>query len=277
MSKEHYSSVVELVLEILHDQQGRIDVDRLTETLRLHFPRVEWNESYWHWYLEQCTEGRFKHLFSPTERDHLVTAQQELSPKDQGVEINLSSLAPIRKTAMAALRFEDAMVGTRKLNVTSHIGQMLACYHLKLRLNVDPHQRDYCALDAEHQRVQIKTRRLVVPLPTKEDTRLGRLPQADTDYTILVQLDHRYRLLDIWQADTEQLLSHHRPVPGYLHLQDFMAVARQIWPLSITAETSPPITEQEPFQAEKEPSTTSNPTPDETPEASVLTASSATI
>lgn len=231
MPKKHYSSVVELVLETLHDQLGQVDTDRFVEALRTHFPRVQWSECYWTWYIEQCTIGRFKHLFSREERKQLSAIKPHPSDHHGAVEIHLSNLAPIRKVAMAALRYEDAMAGTRRLNVTSQIGQMLACYHLKLKLNVDPHQREHCAIDSEGQRIQIKTRRLISPEPAKSDNRLGSLPLAESDYTILVQLDHHYRLVDIWKAETPALLEDVKPGRNSLNFQDFMDKAHMIWPV----------------------------------------------
>ena len=72
MTKEHDNSIVYLIQQIIHEQEGRVDAAQLEEALHTRFPLLEWDESYWHWYVYQCTLGRFTHLFTKIEKNNLL-------------------------------------------------------------------------------------------------------------------------------------------------------------------------------------------------------------
>ena len=59
----------------------------------------------------------------------------------------------------AALVYETATHGKRKLGITGEVGELLACHQLGLKLVLDPRSEGFDAVDKYYLRVQIKTRR----------------------------------------------------------------------------------------------------------------------
>lgn len=104
----------------------------------------------------------------------------------------------------AALKYEELTSGKRRLGITGEVGEVLACYHLGLRLILDPIAEGYDAIDKDNKRVQIKTRR-DMDETTKSKGRISRFSTHEFDYALLVFLDHDYQLKEIWRSDYNKL------------------------------------------------------------------------
>ncbi len=147
------------------------------------------------------------------------------------MEVTNDLLALVKSAIKAALTYEAATGGNRKLGITAEVGEVTACHALGLRLAVDPGFKGYDALDSDRRRVQIKTRRSKsVGLP-KDAGRTGRFSEHDFDYALLVLLDHDYELCEIWRGEYEDL----RPIiekerKRNPNLASFKRVGRKVYP-----------------------------------------------
>jgi len=105
----------------------------------------------------------------------------------------------------AALAYEVATSGKRKLGITGEVGEILVCHQLGLRLMLDPRSVGYDALDSRGERVQIKTRRSESYGLPRDAGRVSSFSEHEFDYALLGLLDHQYRLCEIWRADYDDL------------------------------------------------------------------------
>ncbi len=105
----------------------------------------------------------------------------------------------------AALAYEAATGGKRKLGITGEVGEILVCHQLGLRLMLDPRSVGYDALDSGGQQAQIKTRRSESNGLPRDAGRVSSFSGHEFDYALLCLLDHQYRLREIWQADYDDL------------------------------------------------------------------------
>ena len=72
MIEKPYASIKELVFEIIHKTKGLVDYTTLTREIKKYFPKSKWQKTHWVWYRSQIKNGRFKNLFSETERKNLT-------------------------------------------------------------------------------------------------------------------------------------------------------------------------------------------------------------
>ena len=105
----------------------------------------------------------------------------------------------------AALGYEKATKGKRKLGITGEVGELLACHQLGLELVCNPNSAGYDAIDRDGACVQIKTRRNETKSLPRETGRTGRFSKHDFNYALLVLLDSNYELCEIWRADYKKL------------------------------------------------------------------------
>lgn len=104
-----------------------------------------------------------------------------------------------------ALAYEKVTHGKRKLGITGEVGELLACYRLGLKLVLDSRSEGFDAIDKDGLKVQIKTRRSEsVGLPL-DVGRMSSFSKHKFDYALLVLLDDKYRLCEIWRADYDKL------------------------------------------------------------------------
>ena len=99
----------------------------------------------------------------------------------------------------AALAYEVATSGKRKLGITGEVGEILVCHQMGLRLMLDPRSVGYDALDSREKRVEIKTRRSESDGLPRDAGRVSTFSEHKFDYALLGLLDHQYRLCEIWQ------------------------------------------------------------------------------
>ena len=58
-------------------------------------------------------------------------------------------LSGIKKAIKGALAYENAIGGVRKTGIIGEVGEILACYYLKLRLCVDPRAEGFDAVKVQ--------------------------------------------------------------------------------------------------------------------------------
>lgn len=131
----------------------------------------------------------------------------------------------------AALAYEVATRGRRKLGITGEVGEILVCHRLGLRLMLDPRSIGYDALDSRGQRVQIKTRRSESDGLPRDAGRVSSFSQHEFDYALLGLLNHQYELCEIWRANYDDL----RPIIDRQkrrnpNLSLFKRVAHRVFP-----------------------------------------------
>ncbi len=66
-----YRTIKSLVLDHVHRKSGNVDYDTLTAEVRERFPDSAWKKTHWAWYKSQIVSGRFRDMFSDTERASL--------------------------------------------------------------------------------------------------------------------------------------------------------------------------------------------------------------
>lgn len=72
-----YSSIKELVFDVVHRTKGSVDYQTLTSHVRSAFPKSKWDRKNWTWYRNQITTGRFKTLFPEEIRENLRSATKQ--------------------------------------------------------------------------------------------------------------------------------------------------------------------------------------------------------
>jgi len=140
-------------------------------------------------------------------------------------------LSRMKKVIKASLAYEDAVGGIRKTGITAEVGEIYACYHLKLHMWADQKAKGFDAFDRRGLQVQIKTRRSEKEgLPSDLD-RLSSFSKHHFDYVVLVILNPDYSLAEMWRAEYRDVLplieKHKRRNPN---LSSFKKVAGRIWP-----------------------------------------------
>lgn len=130
----------------------------------------------------------------------------------------------------AALIYEKTTDGKRKLGITGEVGELLVCYQLGLKLVLDSRSEGFDAIDKDGLRVQIKTRRSESRELPRDVGRTGRFSKHKFNYALLVMLDRKYQLCEIWRADYNKLKpiieKHER---RDLHLSSFKRVGKKIF------------------------------------------------
>jgi len=126
-------------------------------------------------------------------------ATPETITVDDGLIDKLSS------AIRAALAYEKATHGKRKLGITGEVGELLVCRQLGLKLVWGNRSEGFDAVDKDGLRVQIKTRRSESEGLPRGAGRISRFSKHKFDYALLAILDHKYKLCEIWRADYNKL------------------------------------------------------------------------
>jgi len=151
--------------------------------------------------------------------------------KPLSVPVSDEMVRSVRRAVRAALAYEKATGGRRKMGITGEVGEVLACHALGLRIAVSPRNQGYDAVDRGGRHVQIKTRRSESPGLPRDVGRIGTFSAHPFHYALLVILDHEYRLVEIWRASYRDIWpvieTQKRRNPN---LAAFKKRARCIWP-----------------------------------------------
>ena len=70
-ARKSYRTIKSLVLDHVHRKSGNVDYDTLTAEVRQHFAESAWKKTHWAWYKHQIVSGRFRDMFSDSEREAL--------------------------------------------------------------------------------------------------------------------------------------------------------------------------------------------------------------
>jgi len=149
----------------------------------------------------------------------------------KAIKIDKKLLTKVNLAIKAALDYEEATNGKRKLGITGEVGEVLVCHQLGLRLVLDSRSQGFDAIDNDDKKVQIKTRRSESKGLPSRASRISRFSEHKFNYALLALLDHEYQLCEIWQADYKKLKpvieKQKRRAPS---LSSFQRVARKIFP-----------------------------------------------
>lgn len=126
-----------------------------------------------------------------------------INPETITVDVKL--INTLKSAINAALAYETATHGKRKLGITGEVGELLVCHQLGLKLVLDSRSEGFDAVDEDDLRVQIKTRRSESEGLPRDAGRTSSFSKHEFDYTLLVLLDHKYQLCEIWRADYNKL------------------------------------------------------------------------
>ena len=121
------------------------------------------------------------------------------------IEIDNKLINKVKLAIDAALEYEVATSGKRKLGITGEVGELLVCRQLGLKLVLDSRSEGFDAMDKDCLRVQIKTRRSETKGLPRDAGRTGVFSKHEFDYALLALLDNKYELCEIWQVDYNKL------------------------------------------------------------------------
>lgn len=96
----------------------------------------------------------------------------------------------------------------KQLNITSIVGEVLACRVHNLKLMVDDINEGFDALDQNGKRVQIKTRRYKGVKSALTGPLLDKKYDTPFDYAVLVLLDEKYKLMDSYTLSSDSIRQH---------------------------------------------------------------------
>ena len=111
----------------------------------------------------------------------------------------------MRLAIEAALAYEAETGGKRKLGITGEVGEILVCRKLGLRLMLDTRSEGFDALDKVGKKIEIKTRRSESLDSPRDSGRTSRFSEYPFDYALLVLLDRKYRLHEVWRANYKDI------------------------------------------------------------------------
>jgi hypothetical protein len=125
------------------------------------------------------------------------------------ITITPELIEALNVSIQASLSFED-LTG-KQLNITSMVGEVLACSKRNLKLVKNDINTGFDAIDEDGLRVQIKTRRYL-GTPTSSSAMTGNLLnlnfEVPYDYAVLVLLTREYQFKEMYRIDHEVIRSH---------------------------------------------------------------------
>ena len=249
MTKKRYSTIKEVVFDTIHKTQGQVKYKDLERCIFEHFPDSAFNKKHWNWYRYQCIRGKYAKEFNDIEKENLKQYQQRKSttikpiilsakkksqymkpPEIKAIQIDSNILTTVKDVIRSALSYEKMTDNTRKIGITGEVGEVLACYHLGLRLCIDPRSAGYDAIDKECKKVQIKTRRSEKKGLPSDAGRVSTFSEHYFDYVLLVLLCRDYKVAEIWKANYTDIIpiieKQKRRNPN---LSEFKKVSRCVW------------------------------------------------
>ncbi len=69
--RRNYSTIKDLVFEVIHQTKGKVDYETMTKYILEQFPHSKWKTTHWSWYKSQIKTGEFKSDFSAEEKKNL--------------------------------------------------------------------------------------------------------------------------------------------------------------------------------------------------------------
>ena len=126
--------------------------------------------------------------------------------KDDTIKVGRNLVRKVVKAIDAALSYEEATDGMRKLGITGEVGEILVCNQLGLELVLDARSEGFDAIDKDGLKVQIKTRRSESQELPRNVGRTSPFSKHRCDYALLAFLGRSYELREIWRAEYRKLV-----------------------------------------------------------------------
>lgn len=212
---KRFPTIKACVFDFIHSNAGQVEYPAIEEVVLKQFPDSAFKRSHWSWYRYQCTKGRFANQFSATEKKNMAAAMRtggkrsrqkhqhalkKMAGQDQTVAVTGRMLKATRRVIKAALDYENATGGMRKVGITGEVGEVLCCKLMGLRLCIDPRSQGFDAVDRRGKRVQIKTRRSESDGLPRDAGRVSTFSLHEFDYALLVLMTPDYQIAEIWRA-----------------------------------------------------------------------------
>ena len=124
----------------------------------------------------------------------------------KAIKIDNKLINVVESAIGVALEYEAATKGKRKLGITGEVGEVLACRQLGLKLVLDSRSEGFDAVDKNGLKVQIKTRRSESQGLPSDSGRTSSFSKHQFDYALLVLLDSKYELCEIWRSEYDKLI-----------------------------------------------------------------------
>ena len=117
---------------------------------------------------------------------------------------------------------------------TGFLGELYACKVLGLELAENPIQKGYDAAK-DGKKYQIKTRCSIKGSKVNLRGRIGKFRDSDFDYALLVLLDDKYNLKEIWQAEAKNeklktAIKKDQTKNSGMHIKTFIDIAQKFFP-----------------------------------------------
>ena len=139
------------------------------------------------------------------------------------IQMSDKLLRAVKQSIKAALDYEK--ITGRKLGITGEVGEVLVCHKLGLNLLADDIATGFDAIDDKDKTHQIKTRRA-----KNGKGRLGSFSKHKYDYAILVELDYKYSIIEIWKVNYKTINPIVEAIPRRNpSLSKFKSVANRIY------------------------------------------------
>ncbi|MNU69024.1 hypothetical protein D3C71_584010 [compost metagenome] len=122
------------------------------------------------------------------------------------IAISDEMIEKLNNAIKTSLDFEQ--LTKKQLNITSIVGEVLACRAHNLKLMIDDINEGFDALDKDGKRVQIKTRRFKGVLSALTGSLLDKNYDTPFDYAILVLLNEKYELLSSYTLSSDSIKQH---------------------------------------------------------------------
>jgi hypothetical protein len=132
--------------------------------------------------------------------------------KVKTIKVSDEMLANLAEAVKSSLAFEK--LSGKQLNITSTVGEVLACREFGLSLVVNDINQYFDAIDSEGKKVQIKTRRGKLVPSTLTGPLLDRHFTVNYDYAVLVLLEHDYSIQSFHRIDSSTIKAHFDRING---------------------------------------------------------------
>ena len=122
------------------------------------------------------------------------------------IEITEATIEAINSAISSAIAFEQ--VTGKQLNITSIVGEILACQEKNLLLVKNDINTGFDAIDRQGKKVQIKTRRYKDVRSAQTGPLLDKNGEVPYDYALLVLLNVNYELISITELLPHSIIEH---------------------------------------------------------------------
>lgn len=126
------------------------------------------------------------------------------------IKINTVLLSQMDRAIKDSLAFEK--LSGKQLNITSTVGEVLACKKFNLDWVLDDINTGFDAFDKDGKTVQIKTRRHKGVMSAQTGNLLNSKNEVAFDYALLLLLKEDYSLLEIYKLEARKIHEYLNPL-----------------------------------------------------------------